>query len=356
VSSISEAVALYEDAQLLEAGSRAFRLSLPSDRSFDDYAIASAHLERAASESPVYANQGYLDARLTYSIKSPAAMISVESRFTERWGGAPKVSLTFLPHDGRDRQYSITGELGRVALNPTMYEAVRRFFLVGLILVLGAVEYLLLLVCSIVPLRTRRDVGAVALAMACGYTAASVGAPFVLDRLDNPFVQVSSASAAIAVTVAALLNLVAPSFPRRALLGGMAGILCGFASAYLVREQLTFAGAHTLLSTAALGAGAVLGQLLAVAAVAGAALLWVHRSAHARARILVVSAIVADIAWHWSTARATPLWQAGWAYSASALLVLARSLAAVILAGILAQYAARAFRQHEPAGVKEASA
>jgi hypothetical protein len=356
VTRVSEAIALFEGTQPLAPGPRAYRLSLPSDRSFDRYATASARLESAIVESPIYANQGYLDARLTYPIKSSASMISVESRVTDRWGSAPKLSLAFLPNDGSERRYSISGELGRVALNPTLYEAVRRFFLVGLTLVLWTAEYLLLLVSVIIPLRSRRDVAPVAFAVVCGYAGATVAAALTLVRVDSPFAQVAGASAAIAVTAAALLNLVAPSLPRRWVFGGMAGILCGFASARAVQEQLPFSGAYPLVSTIALSAGTTLGQLVAASLVTGAALLWVHRSAHARARILVVSAIVADVGWHWSTERAAPLWQAGWAYSGSALLVLTRSLAAVVLVGIVAQYVVRAFRQHAPAAVKGASA
>jgi hypothetical protein len=272
-------------------------------------------------------------------------MISVQSRFTESWGGAPTLSLTFVSGEG-ERRYVIESGLGRVALNPTVSEAVRRFFALGLALVLGTAEYLLLLICLIVPLRVFRDIALVVVAVASGYAAAAVAAMFTLVRVEDPFTQLAGASAAVVVTAAAVFNLVAPSFPRRRVLATIGGVICGFATADALQKQLPLAGSHPLVSAFALNMGTTVGQFLVVAALAGGALLLVHRSATAQARILLVSAIVADLAGHWSIERVTPLWQAGWPYSGPALLILARSIAAVIWVVSVAQYLVRTLRPH----------
>ncbi len=347
LTKVSEAVTLFEGMSPLLPAKREFRLSLPSDRSFDSYAAASARLEDTVSATAIYANQGYLDARLSYRLGSPASMISVQSRFTEAWGGAPRLSLTFVSGEG-ERRYVIHGGLGRVALNPTMSEAVRRFFVLGLTLILGTTEYLLLLICLIVPLRMFRDIAVVVGAAVSGYAAATVAAMFTLVRVDDPFAQVAGASTAVVVTAAAVFNLVAPSFSRRRVLATIGGVMCGFASAQALQTQLPFAGFHPLASAFALNMGTIVGQLLVVTALAEGALLLVHRSITAQLRILLVSAIVADLSWHWSIERVTPLWQAGWPYSGPSLLILARSIAAVVLVVSVAQYLLRAFHPHAP--------
>ena len=346
LAQVGEAVTIFEGRSPLVPATRELRLSVPSDRSFDSYAAASAHLEDAASATAIYANQGYLDARLSYPIASSASMISVQSRVIEAWGRAPTLSFAFAVGEGEERRYMITAGLGRVALNPTMFEAARRFFVVGLTLVLGTIEYLLLLTCLVVPLRVFRDIAVVVAAVVGGYAAATVPAMLMLVRVNDPFAQVAGASSAVVVAAAAVFNIVAPSSPRRWLLAITAGVICGFDSAAELQGQLPLTGSHPLVSAFVLGIGTTIGQLVVVAALAAAALFVVHRSTTAQARIVVVSAIAADLAWHWSIERVTPLWQAGWSHSGPSLLILARSIAAVILVVSIAQYLVRAFRPH----------
>ncbi len=345
LTKVTAAIMLFEGTSPLSAAKREFRLSLPSDRSFDSHAAASARLEDAVSATAIYANQGYLDARLSYPLRSLKSMISVQSQFTEAWGGAPTLSLTFVSGEG-ERRYVIAGGLGRVALNPTMSEAVRRFFVLGLTLVLGTADYLLLLICLIVPLRVFRDIAVVVVAVVSGYVAATVAAMFMLVRVEDPFAQIAGASTAVVVAAAAVFNLVAPSSPRRRVLATIGGVICGFATAQALQQQLPLAGSHPLVSAFALNMGTTVGQLLVVTGLAGGALLLVHRSATAQVRILLVSAMVADLAWHWSIERITPLWQAGWLYSGPSLLILARSIAAVIWVVGVGHYLVRAVHPH----------
>jgi hypothetical protein len=84
------------------------------------------------------------------------------------------------------------------------------------------------------------------------------------------------------------------------------------------------------------------GQVLAGAVLAAWARSLIHGTATERARILVVSAIVADIAWHRFVERAGPLWQAGWPHSGPSLMILARSIAGSILVLMAVQYVVRA--------------
>lgn len=345
VAGIGRALTLLEGTTALTPSRREFRLSLPSDRSFDGGGSASALFDGAApAPAVVYANQGYLDARLTYPAAAPGATIRIRSALREAWGADPKLSLTFLPAQGDRRQYTITSALGRVTLNPTAFEAARRSFVAGLRLVLESAEYLMLSACLIVPVRMYREIAAVLLASIGGY-AVAIGSLFVLIRVDDPFAQVAAASMAVVVTGVALFNVVEPSFPRRWILAGVAGLGCGFAAAGTIRDHLPLAGAHLIMSGLALTTGMAAGQALAAVVLAAWARYLIHGSATERARILVVSAIVADIAWHRFIERAGPLWQAGWPHSGPSLMILARSIAGSILVMIAAQHVVRALLQ-----------
>ena len=337
-----EAVMVFEGSSPLEATRRELRLSLPSDRSFDNYPSASAHLEDALPAADLYANQGFLDARLTYPIERGGTMLSIQSRFTETWGAAPVLSVVLLPIEGPERRYTLRGSSGRVAFNPSMSEAMRRSFSAGLTLVFASAEYLLLLICLVVPLRTLRDITPVVAAAIGAYAAAAVVSGLALVRVDDAFGQVVAVSTTVVVAAAAVFNLVEPVLLRRWVLAAVAGVVCGFATADAVREERVLAGAHSLASIAGLNVGVAVAQLLVVAAVALWAQLFVHGSTTARLRVLLISAIVADIAWHWASQRAAPLWQAGWDYSGPSLLVLARAVAGVLLVAGVAPYLVRA--------------
>jgi hypothetical protein len=337
-----DAVVVFEGNSTLEATRREIRLSLPSDRSFDTYASASAHLEDSLAAAALYANQGFLDARLTYPITHGGTALSIQSRFTDTWGAAPVLSVVFLPIEGPERRFVLRGSTGQIAFTPSVYEAMRRSFAAGLTMVFASAEYLLLLICLVVPLRTFRDSAPVVAAAIGAYATAAVVSGLALVRVDDAFGQVVAVSATVVVAAAAVFNLVEPVLLRRWVLAAVAGAVCGFAAADAVHEQRVLAGAHSFVSVVGLNVGAAAGQVLVVAAVALWAQLFVHGSATARLRVLLISAIVADIAWHWGSQRAAPLWQAGWDYSGPSLVVLARAVAGVLLVAGVAPYLVRA--------------
>jgi hypothetical protein len=75
-----------ENGRRLVAVSAVGRLSLPSDRSFDHYADALAHIAQPMpADLGIYPDQGFFDAHLTYAIGSPS------SHFTIRTAVAPEL-------------------------------------------------------------------------------------------------------------------------------------------------------------------------------------------------------------------------------------------------------------------------
>src|SRR5436305_14495139 len=77
---IESDVLLYEDGRPLTAAGGIARLALPSDRSFERYDQASAHVaEPIAPDTGSYIDQGYVDADIVDSIQSPQPEFSVRT-------------------------------------------------------------------------------------------------------------------------------------------------------------------------------------------------------------------------------------------------------------------------------------
>ena len=73
-------MSIWEDGAPLSASAASGRLSLPSDRSFQEYEGAVAHVGRAIEPGTVvYFDQGFFDAHLTYPIGSPASRFAIRT-------------------------------------------------------------------------------------------------------------------------------------------------------------------------------------------------------------------------------------------------------------------------------------
>jgi hypothetical protein len=114
------------------------------------------------------------------------------------------------------------------------------------------------------------------------------------------------------------------------------GLVHGFGFSFALRESLQFAGAHLLTSLLSFNAGVELGQLLVLALMVPA--LVVFRSVvPERVGAIVLSALVAHTAWHWTADRWGRLNQFAWpAFDAAALAGLLRLVMVLAVAGAAA--------------------
>jgi hypothetical protein len=126
------------------------------------------------------------------------------------------------------------------------------------------------------------------------------------------------------------------------------GLVHGFGFSFALRETLQFAGSLLLTSLLAFNAGVELGQLFVLALLVPALHLLFRYVVAERMGGIILSALVAHTAWHWTAER----WERLRQFEAPAmnLMVLARGLrwliAAVLVAGLVWLIAAFARRKN----------
>src|SRR5439155_14041996 len=98
-------IELFEDGDRLVPARSAAQISLPSDRSFDGYASAAAHIavRRLPVSTDVFWNQGYFDAHLEYPIRSAPADFAIHMKVEPGLGQRIKLRVQYLPVSGVSR-------------------------------------------------------------------------------------------------------------------------------------------------------------------------------------------------------------------------------------------------------------
>jgi len=87
-------IAIREDGTRLVASAAEGRLSLPSDRSFEDYEQAVAHVRQPIeADLSITYEQGYFDARLTYPIRSPDSVFTLQTAIAADLPGIAKTVI-----------------------------------------------------------------------------------------------------------------------------------------------------------------------------------------------------------------------------------------------------------------------
>ena len=107
---------------------------------------------------------------------------------------------------------------------------------------------------------------------------------------------------------------------RRWILAFAFGLVHGFGFSFALRETLQFAGSHLLTSLLSFNVGVELGQLLVLALMVPALQLLFRFVVAERIGTIMLSALVAHTAWHWTADRWGSLRQFAWpALDAAAL-------------------------------------
>src|SRR5271157_3466840 len=120
---IAQGIELREDGVRLVPAGATGRLALPSDRSFEEYEQALAHVAEPAEKSTaIYFDQGFLDAHLIYPISSPHSIFTIQTTIAPDLKDLVKLTVRFEPLDGASRAFMITSLNGEVPLNPTWFQ------------------------------------------------------------------------------------------------------------------------------------------------------------------------------------------------------------------------------------------
>ncbi|HEV8600202.1 MAG TPA: HupE/UreJ family protein [Gemmatimonadales bacterium] len=358
---VAGSLELRENGRELPAGGGrmvATRISLPSDRSFESFASALAHLRGtplpAATE--LVWQQALLDVLLEYPIESERSSFSVHPGFA-RLGLQTSTVLRFLPPGKSERAYQFSGDPGLVRLDPRWHEAALRFVRLGFQHILDGKDHLLFLFCLVIPLRRLRPLIAVVTAFTLAHSITLIGSTFGLAPGVLWFPPLIETLIALSIVYLAGENILGAKQQRRWRLAFGFGLVHGFGFAFFLQNSLQLAGGHLATSLLAFNVGVELGQLF-VLALTLPVLAWLFKRVPERAGTILLSAIVGHSAWHWMADRAGTLrqYRFQWpALDAALLLAVLRGLlllAIVIAAGWVMSGLVRRLlpaRQREPA-------
>jgi hypothetical protein len=339
---ISDAIDVYEDSSLLpEPAVVATRVSLPSDRSFLSYEQALAHLRgpKLAPDMNVVWDQTMLDVLFDYPIHSDRADFSIHPAWA-RLGLRVVTGLRFLPPGGAERAFEFDGDPGLVRLDPSWYQAARRFVEIGFRHILDGTDHLLFLLCLVIPFRRLRALVPIVTAFTVAHSITLLASAYNFAPDVLWFPPLIETLIAVSIVYMALENIVgASTVHRRWMIAFGFGLVHGFGFSFALRQTLQFAGSHLVTSLLAFNVGIELGQLLVLAVLIPVLELLFRFTVAERMGTIILSAFVAHTGWHWSLDRwerlrqfrfAWPEFDAAWL--AGALRV---AMVAVITAGLV---------------------
>jgi len=341
---VANDIEIWENQTRLVPNRSAGRLSLPSDRSFEDYDHAEAVTGQPMSPEDIYFDQGYLDAHLVYPITSPNSVFTIQTILAQDLGNYAKLTVRYMPLDGSSRAFMISSSYGRVALNPPWYRAAQGFIVLGIGHILSGLDHMLFLLCLVIPIRRFRVLVPVVTAFTLGHSATLIGTAYNLAPAGKWFPPFVETMIALSIVYMAVENIVGADLDRRWMIAALFGLVHGFGFSYALKENLQFAGSHLLVSLLAFNVGIEIGQLVILTVMMAALWMMFRHLRRPRVGAIVLSAFVAHTAWHWMIERGQLLWQTKWpAIDGAALMILARWAAALLLAGgaakLLARYA-----------------
>jgi hypothetical protein len=332
VGRIGDDLEVYEGARRLDAPRlAAVKASLPSDRSFDSYDQALAHVTGPSlpQDTEFVIVQGMLDVLFEYAIQSDRSAFSVRPNYL-RLGVTVQTELQFLPPEGPSRGFSLHNDPGLVHLDPNWMQVARRFVRDGFLHIPRGADHLLFLFVLIIPFlpTSLRGSGSSAagadatpgrrgeawraasvsfLAIITSFTVAHsvalIASAYGMTPSALWFPAFVNALIAASILYVALENLIEPSLRRRWMAAFGFGLAHGFGFASELRDSLQFAGGHFLTSLLSFNVGLEFGQLAALIVMVPALALLFRFVVPEQIGTVILSLLVAHTGWHWTIDR-----------------------------------------------------
>lgn len=309
-------ITVYENDVLLPAPRILYaRVSLPSDKSFTSYEAARAHVEAPGlrDDLELYWNQQLLDVLLEYPIRSDRSEFAIQPR-VDRLGLRVSTALRFLPPAGDIRAFEFHGDPGLVRLDPRWHHAAFRFVESGFWHILEGLDHLLFLCCLVIPFRRLRPLVIIVTAFTIGHSISLIASAlgFVPDGLWFPplietLIAVTIIYMALENIVYAALGKLGSDISRRWIIAFAFGIVHGFGFSFALRESLQFAGDHLITALLGFNIGVEIGQIAVLLVLVPALNLLFRYVLPERLGVIILSALVAHVAWHWMIERGEQL-------------------------------------------------
>ncbi len=297
-------VSLVPDARIV-----ALRPSLQSERPYAGWDGAYAHVTGPALDpaTQVPIEQVMVDALLEWPLAAGEQPSQVHPR-TERLGLRVTTALRYVQADGTVRGWELHGAPGWVALDPGAGSVFGSFVASGVSHVLGGTDHLLFVLCLALPVRRFRSLLAAVTAFTVAHSITLIGAAFGLAP-DLPwFAPLVEWLIAASILWLALQNILLPADAgHRWLVAFAFGLVHGFGFSFALRDTLQFAGDHLFVALLSFNVGVELGQVAVLVAALAALLVLARTRLPERATVIVASALIAHVAWHWLEERAEPL-------------------------------------------------
>jgi hypothetical protein len=335
LTQLSSQITIWEAGRPLVT-SRAFgRLTLPSDRSFESYPDAVAHVARPiTSGTSIFVDQGYLDAHFSYPISSPHSRFTIQTVVAPELKNYLKFAIRYLPLTDEGRAMIITSRSGRIALDPTWYQAAAGFATLGIVHILSGIDHLLFLLCLLIPVRGVREILRIVTAFTIGHSITLLGSAYDLAPAGAWFPPLVETLIAASILYMAIENILGVNLRTRWLIAAIFGLVHGFGFSYGLKENLQFAGKHLLVSLFSFNVGIEIGQIFVLILMLPLLALLLRRVLVGPVGMIILSAIVAHTAWHWMIERGDVLWQVEWPQlDRAGITILARWLAGLLITG-----------------------
>jgi hypothetical protein len=308
-------ITVYEGDRALPAPVLAgVRVRLPSDRSFATYdtALAGVTGPPLPPDTTLYWNQAMLDVLFEYPIASDRSTFSIRPALA-RLGVRVTTVLLYQPPAGAERAFELSGDPGLVRLDPRWHQAAWRFVTLGFFHILDGTDHLLFLLCLVIPVRRFRALVLVVTAFTVAHSITLIASAFDLAPGGLWFPPLVETLIAVSILYMALENIAGvTSIQRRWMLAFAFGLVHGFGFSFALRETLQFAGSHLVTSLLSFNVGVEIGQLLVLALFVPALRILFRFVVNERTGTIVLSALVAHTAWHWTAERWSRLRQFEW--------------------------------------------
>jgi len=311
LAALQGAVVVTEDGHRLQASATSGRLALPSDRSFDSYERAAAHVAAPVEpDTHIVVDQGYVDAHLVYPIDSSDARFALATSAGQEIG--TKLAIRFLGPHGEDRAVLVKSGTGAVDLNTSAWTAARGFVGLCIAHIWTGLDHLLFLVCLVARLRGVRPLLAIITGFTVAHSFTLIGSAFGLAPQGAWFPPLVEMMIALSIVYIAIENVIGVSVTRRALLAIGFGLIHGFAFSQGLQEQLQFAGSHLVTALFAFNLGIEIGQVVALAVMLPILILVLRHLLPGRVGSIILSLLIGHIAWHWMADRWDELTKVRW--------------------------------------------